>query len=630
MLENVKNDSIKASKINNSKEELISESKQKMKINFKNSIIKQHINNIKIEDKENYNENIGTNNSNIFRGNSHNISPKKRPKQKNYVPKTFNNNNLEINPEISKDKILPQQKEEEQQKQEKEKIREENNNNKRDKYIITNDKNKKLITSSKNWQGDNYFSCKDNILLGPCSFRPTMLSLCAISIPIFLFLIFISDVLSKKISSLIPIIIFIIYLITVILLIFASFCDPGIVLRFPLEKKILEDRKESKIFQLGYIKNYKYCSSCSIIRPNRSTHCGDCDNCVEKFDHHCPWIGTCVGKRNYFYFYFFLFFLNFLICLIIICCVYYITKTITEIVKDDNNKKNIKNLVSYSLTEVIMSLYIMIYEGLIMIFVTGLFIYHSKLIFKNITTKEEIKFFWENPQGNPYFRTNKKINLINSLFPLKSKSTIFDIFKKGFLNFNLINVDNEEENKEKKEDNENKIDESNNKYNIQIKIDQSVAHHLTNSPLQKEHNKENSKPIHNPDSSTYNKMDQSTGITGEKILPNKKNKDINSDFISEHIDESKSSKSHSIKSFDINVELNEEKMIKRENIINIDMNERYSQSMDINNIRRSIKISECSENITDVSGDRKDSFFQSNYESEIHNIKMKPIVGEDN
>ena len=526
MLENVKNDSIKASKINNSKEELISESKQKMKIDFKNSIIKQHINNIKIEDKENYNENISTNNSNIFRGNSHNISPKKRPKQKNFFPKNFNNSNLEVNPEISKDKMLPQQKEEEQQKQEKEKIKEENNNNKKGKYIITNDKNKKLITSSKNWQGDNYFRCKDNILLGPCSFRPTMLSLCAISIPIFLFLIFISDFLSQKISSLIPIIIFIIYLITVILLIFASFCDPGIVLRFPLEKKILEDRKESKIFQLGYIKNYKYCSSCSIIRPSRSTHCGDCDNCVEKFDHHCPWIGTCVGKRNYFYFYFFLFFLNFLICLIIICCIYYITKTITEIVKDDNNKKNIKNLVSYSLTEVIMSLYIMIYEGLIMIFVTGLFIYHSKLIFRNITTKEEIKFFWENPQGNPYFRTNKKINLINSLFPLKSKRTIFDIFKKGFLKFNLINVDKEEENKEKKEDNENKIDESNNKYNIQIKIEESEAHHLTNSPLQKENNKENSKPIHHPDSSTYNKMDQSTGITGEKILPNKKNKGI--------------------------------------------------------------------------------------------------------
>jgi hypothetical protein len=41
----------------------------------------------------------------------------------------------------------------------------------------------------------------------------------------------------------------------------------------------------------------KYCNICMIYRPAMTSHCKKCDNCVEQFDHHCPWTGTCIGKR---------------------------------------------------------------------------------------------------------------------------------------------------------------------------------------------------------------------------------------------------------------------------------------------------------------------------------------------
>ncbi|KAA8524634.1 hypothetical protein F0562_011057 [Nyssa sinensis] len=82
-------------------------------------------------------------------------------------------------------------------------------------------------------------------------------------------------------------------------LIMVSMIDPGIIPRNDQEDGVSNGARKTRVTINGVNIKLKYCQICKIYRPPRSCHCAICDNCVEKFDHHCPWIGQCIGLRNY-------------------------------------------------------------------------------------------------------------------------------------------------------------------------------------------------------------------------------------------------------------------------------------------------------------------------------------------
>mmetsp|Transcript_27174 Transcript_27174/g.78080 ORF Transcript_27174/g.78080 Transcript_27174/m.78080 type:complete len:326 (+) Transcript_27174:110-1087(+) len=42
-----------------------------------------------------------------------------------------------------------------------------------------------------------------------------------------------------------------------------------------------------------------FCTICRVVVAETSKHCWTCMKCVDGFDHHCVWLNTCIGRKNY-------------------------------------------------------------------------------------------------------------------------------------------------------------------------------------------------------------------------------------------------------------------------------------------------------------------------------------------
>lgn len=160
----------------------------------------------------------------------------------------------------------------------------------------------------------------------------------------------------------------------------------------------------------------KYCKTCHIFRPPRAAHCGRCDNCVERFDHHCPMVGNCIGKRNYRHFYLFL-------CSVMIFAGYVLGCNITVILhksKDMPVNDAVKDSVP-TMIEIIVSIAALLIVG-------GFICFHSYLIATEITTNEFLKGTYSaheiEDRTNPHRHRCCCYNFLNVLCAPKHPSLI--------------------------------------------------------------------------------------------------------------------------------------------------------------------------------------------------------------
>ncbi|KAK4256880.1 hypothetical protein QN277_006546 [Acacia crassicarpa] len=270
-----------------------------------------------------------------------------------------------------------------------------------------------MIRTYRAWKSSNVFFLQGRLIFGP-DVKSIFLTIFLIVAPVAAFCAFVARKLlhdfPHHLGWLIMVIVIALTMFVLIVLLLTSGRDPGIIPRNAHPPELDDDDRSSSfnneqipglrlprtkdIIVNGITVKIKYCVTCKLYRPPRCSHCSVCDNCVERFDHHCPWVGQCIGLRNYRFYFMFVSSAT-LLCLYIhgFCWVY-----IRRIMDSEDIsiwKAMIKTPASIAL---------IIYSFASVWFVGGLTALHTYLISTNQSTYENFRYRYDRQRVNPYNR----------------------------------------------------------------------------------------------------------------------------------------------------------------------------------------------------------------------------------
>jgi hypothetical protein len=199
----------------------------------------------------------------------------------------------------------------------------------------------------------------------------------------------------------------VLFILSLFLFMKTVFTDPGFLKNLSnqveMSKILQENPIRSTFFQAKFVFNtsrgrlqrLKYCRTCLILRPPRVSHCSICGHCVEKYDHHCPWLGTCIGKGNYKEFFTFL--------VMTLALILFDLGVTVHILKSETDHKGFEETLERLGGVFFICLYSVIVRNIqAFCFVASLLAFHVYLVSVQVTTHEFFAKSWKKPNYNPY------------------------------------------------------------------------------------------------------------------------------------------------------------------------------------------------------------------------------------